>query len=244
MATKVRYESASTFTNYVNNFSLLSGNDYIQIDDAETNYIYGHNGNDTIVGSNSSDQVVGGAGDDILDGRNGSDDLFGGNGNDLIFGGTGTASNRLYGNTGNDEIYGADGNDLIDGGANDDILRGGFGADTIIGGSGNDTLYADGGLDNMNGGTGDDFFVFDGNGSADIEDTSGIDVVYLGSYYDSGWGVVQEGDDLIIGIADNINAGQFANTALIKDFFVPDADTVEYVYSDGLYYDLSSLLLA
>jgi Ca2+-binding RTX toxin-like protein len=128
-----------------------TGNDWI---DATGNgyspYLYGEEGDDTILASNS--RTFGGAGNDTLTGSW----LDGGAGNDLLQG-------RYHGRDG--RLYGGDGNDRINGSRGRDIVAGGQGADIIRGGEGNDSLYAaetedaDNGsaIDVIDGGAGDDF---------------------------------------------------------------------------------------
>ncbi|MDV4291814.1 Ig-like domain-containing protein [Acinetobacter baumannii] len=153
-----------------------------------------------IKGSTGNDYLYGGNGDDTLISNGGSDSLYGGSGNDtLIYGGNspnvytgligeagfgegqlssivfddGTVWNkaqieaniigRLLGTDGDDHlqadanysvIYGLDGNDTIQGGVQNDYLYGGNGDDTLISNGGSDSLY---------GGSGNDTLIYGGN---------------------------------------------------------------------------------
>ena len=137
-------------------------------------------GNDTIFGGDGNDQLIGGGGDDFILGEDGDDILQGdlnladsyerfeqvagddfidgGNGNDTIYGGGG--KDYLLGGDGNDTVYGDyQINELSHIGA-DDYLDGGDGDDQLFGGLGDDILIAGKGRDVLNGGQGDDVYIF------------------------------------------------------------------------------------
>ncbi len=130
-----------------------SGNDRISLlaKGASYRFIYGDDGNDTIIGTEWSDVAFGGAGNDFLDGNGGDDSLYGDQGKD-----------QLYGEYGNDYLDGGSGNDSIVGSNGNDVLIGGLGNDTMEGGNQNDTFYAkDVLVDLIKGGAGSDLAEYD-----------------------------------------------------------------------------------
>lgn len=77
----------------------------------EGSYIYGFQGNDSIIGSDGADIIYGNEGNDTIVSGKGNDKLFAGSGDDLLDGGEG--DDFLYGNEGDDTYifgknYGAD----------------------------------------------------------------------------------------------------------------------------------------
>lgn len=108
-----------------------------------TQYI-GTKGDDHIHGRKTTDTIDGLGGDDVLNARYGDDTLNGGKGNDVLKGSAGY--DLLYGDAGDDIIYGGTerqengnaGRDQLFGGSGDDQLYGGWEADVLEGGSGND----------------------------------------------------------------------------------------------------------
>lgn len=92
-------------------------------------WLYGEEGDDTILGSEGADTIYGGDGNDAIDGRNGSDQIIGGDGDDALWGSGG--SDRLTGGEGNDSLYGGEGSDYLVGNGGDDIFLGGEGRDTF-----------------------------------------------------------------------------------------------------------------
>jgi Ca2+-binding RTX toxin-like protein len=141
--------------------------------------ILGGGNDDMLYGEAGSDWISGGHGDDLIDGGTGADELFGGDGNDTFLGRIG------------------DGNDLVDGGADIDMLDLGLlteavevdlgtgvggrghvtgsqsGTDTlyrvenVVTGSGNDTIIASNAVNVVDGGDGEDVFVFGSAAAAD-----------------------------------------------------------------------------
>ena len=119
--------------------------------------------------------------------------FYGGGGNDTVHGGTdedrvfgGTDEDRVYGGGGDDTVYGGGGDDTVYGGEGNDVLFGDVrgvesGDDVLYGGDGDDTLYADGidditvedlgGKDTLEGGAGNDTFVFN------LKEATGDDVI-------------------------------------------------------------------
>ncbi len=159
------------------------GNDIIEVivDGPSITYIDAGNGDDTVVGTDQADVIVGGSGDDTIDGLEGNDWLHGGAGDDTINGDEGDDlvvggddNDILNGGADDDTVYGSYGDDIIFGDAGTDHLFGGEGNDSITGGldevdyvfgeGGNDTLYGQG-KNILDGGTGDDTYLFNaGNG--------------------------------------------------------------------------------
>ncbi|RMG36627.1 MAG: hypothetical protein D6725_10320, partial [Planctomycetota bacterium] len=90
---------------------------------------------------------------------------------DTIFGGSG--NDTINGNAGNDRINGDSGDDLIDGGTDDDELFGGAGRDTLFGGDGDDTLWGLGDPDTVDGGAGNDQYVWNQHGNDLFQNTGG-----------------------------------------------------------------------
>ncbi|MGN8037840.1 type I secretion C-terminal target domain-containing protein [Chitinophaga sp. 22321] len=163
------------------------GNDTITDGIGGNDTIYAGDGADRVVLYDGNDTVYGAEGDDTIEKTGaGIGLLYGGLGNDTIKGGLGT--DTIYGGEGNDIITDKSGGGIIYGDAgNDTILGGGNGIQTIYGGDGNDTIdadtfsttdiynskkyfYGEGGNDTLtivrginflDGGTGDDTYLFD-----------------------------------------------------------------------------------
>ncbi|MEH2078866.1 MAG: hypothetical protein V7K89_02270 [Nostoc sp.] len=75
-----------------------------------------------------------------LYGGNGNDSLLGSSNNDYLYGQN--DSDRLIGNAGNDHLYGGAGDDILIGGAGNDLLYGQTGVDIFVlaSGNGNDSI--------------------------------------------------------------------------------------------------------
>ena len=127
-------------------------------------YLYGRDGDDSLIGGAANDILRGEAGNDTIDGGNGTDRLreiadvnFTATEGTLTGLGTDSFSNievvQLFGGGSDNTIdasaltntraylYGRDGDDSLTGGAANDILRGDEGEDLLIGRKGNDRLY-------------------------------------------------------------------------------------------------------
>jgi len=162
-----------------------TGDDFLVGDDGAlaTNFhgddtLDGGDGNDSLAGQGGNDTLYGGAGADVLDGGEGDDHLDGGADADTLYGGAG--NDMLEGGEGHDILYGNAGDDTLLGGDGDDTLNGGEGADVLQGGAGNDTLIAGEG-DTLEGGEGEDIYVYKlGNGRINIVD-EGSNVLRFGS---------------------------------------------------------------
>ena len=171
-------------------------------DNAASEYIVGHSGDD---------EIDGGGGHDTLFGDEGDDTLYGGAGSDWLFGGEG--GDTLYGGAGSDALIGGEGDDTLDGGADDDTLTGGTGNDTLTGGAGNDGFY-----------------YFPGHGNDTITDfTDGEDVINLTLFKDitqfSDLSVSQDGADVVIDLS-----GQGGGTLTLENFALSDLDAADFTF--------------
>ncbi|MCK1471169.1 cadherin-like domain-containing protein, partial [Bradyrhizobium sp. CW10] len=136
----------------------------------------GGTGDDVLSGGAGDDSLQGGAGDDHLDGGAGNDVLAGGAGNDCIDAGCGDDVIVLGVEAGHDVIHGGDGDDTLDLSQivfdeNVDLPDGIveicdgqtaqiFEIENVQGGHGRDRLVADAHVNIMEGGDGNDTFVF------------------------------------------------------------------------------------
>ncbi|MVS98837.1 peroxidase family protein [Devosia marina] len=155
---------------------------------AGNDVVWSGTGDDDVLGGDGNDMLYGEAGDDWISGDAGNDMIDGGAGNDELYGGSG--DDKFIGRIN-------DGDDLIDGGAGIDTLDLGSmteavhvnlgtgiggrghvtgsqsGTDTLYGvenvttGSGNDTIIASIAVNIMDGGAGEDVFVFGSAAAAD-----------------------------------------------------------------------------
>lgn len=103
MATYVGTVYNDTYTGGAQTQYGLDGNDTLSPRskyDNKSYFLYGGNGNDTLVAFNYNDQIYGGRGSDYLQGYGGDDFLEGGSGND-----------ELHGDYGNDILSGGIGSD-------------------------------------------------------------------------------------------------------------------------------------
>lgn len=180
------------------------------------NSILGNGGNDTIYGNGYVDFIFGGDGNDILNGMDNDDTLDGDAGNDTLNGGNG--DDFLVGNQGSDSLYG------------------GAGYDTVYGGADNDryVIYkSDGGIDTINDNKTETGQAGYGGGVADylyFKDVTGANIRFF-----------QSGNDLWVTDVGDIADGFFDTGAVIEDFFLHGAYTIERVYgSDNAYYDIST----
>ncbi|MFP9138251.1 peroxidase family protein [Devosia sp. XGJD_8] len=172
-----------------------AGHDFVA-GEAGRDVLFGEDGDDDMFGGNGDDMLYGEAGDDRLFGENGNDLLDGGDGDDAVFGGNGNDMFVASMNDGNDTYYGGDisedtGNDTLDmgfltvdvavdlgTGANGrgSAVSSQSGTDTLWGvenvttGSGNDTIVMSNAVNIVDGGQGEDVFVF-GSATAAHGDT-------------------------------------------------------------------------
>ncbi|WP_417584377.1 peroxidase family protein [Pelagibacterium sp.] len=163
--------------------------DMIRGDDGD-DFIYAEGGRDVVFAGDGDDDVFGGDGDDVLYGEDGDDWISGDNGRDMLDGGMGNDTVFGGGGDDMFIARNGDGDDYYDGGAGSDTLdmgsitgdvnvnlgtgiggRGSVtgansGTDTLYSienvttGSGNDTIIASTAVNVMDGGAGEDVFVF------------------------------------------------------------------------------------
>lgn len=162
------------------NYTLTAGSEIeqLQTDDALATTAIALTGNElanTIIGNAGANMLDGGDGNDWLMSGDGADTLFGGSGNDSVWGGAG--DDTLDGGDGDDTLFGGDGNDTASyanagGGVRVDLTWAedqntyGAGYDTlvsienVIGSAYEDVITANGVVNVLNGGAGNDTFVF------------------------------------------------------------------------------------
>ena len=213
--------------------------------------IYGLAGNDSLIGDAEADMLSGGAGNDVLRGNGGNDTLDGGADDDRLEGGC--QNDLLLGGSGNDVLIDSEGNDTLDGGdgndfiyrynyyvGGDDLVLGGAGADYLLSSYGNDTLDGGEGNDTLNGGSGDDVYLYDKGYGNDFIDNS----VGFWDYEDPGNDILQFAagiscNDISIrhGDADNlvVQIKGTGETVTIMDWFIDDNRKIKkFRFSDGM----------
>lgn len=177
-------------------------------------------GPDSLTGTEGEDVILGLGGDDTIDGLGSADALDGGSGNDTITGGAG-----------NDDIDGGTGRDVIDAGAGNDDISPGADVDEITTGDGNDLISGPG--SSLNGDVitdlsdRDAIFIrtemFNGTPTltydsfsdqtrlaADLEGEDGFDdfnLFFSGDVSDRGIEIIQQGEDIGIGITNFTGTG-------------------------------------
>lgn len=165
-------------------------------------YLWGREGNDTMIGGGVADDLWGGSGNDQLFGGNGDDYLAGEAGNDYLDGGPGadyvayaltftqgvlvnmTAGWASAGASDFDVFVNMEGAQL---GAGNDTVYGSTAAEFFNGNDGNDQIYAGDGADTMGGGLGADTMfgeggndlIFTGAGADYISGGAGVDTVTM-----------------------------------------------------------------
>ncbi|CAN5510704.1 hypothetical protein BH10PSE5_BH10PSE5_10250 [soil metagenome] len=153
----------------------------------EANYIFGGEGNDSLVGRAGDDVLAGGAGDDTIDGGANDDTV---SFDDGVAGGvvvnliTQTADGHghdnlvsiesVYGSGYADSIVGNDVDNYLFGGAGDDTIVAAGGVDYIDGDAGNDLITGGAGNDYALGGDGVDTFSFDDGVAGGVQVMLGI----------------------------------------------------------------------
>ncbi len=166
-----------------------AGADIIRGDDGD-DFLNGEGGNDMVFGGAGNDDLLGGEGNDMLYGDAGSDRVFGdagddmirtGAGNDTAHGGSGNDMFVAEASDGDDTYYGDDGSDTLDmaaitanltvdlgsgfmgRGSASSSLSGNdtlWGIENVVTGSGADTITANAAVNIIDGGAGNDKFVF------------------------------------------------------------------------------------
>lgn len=149
--------------------------------------LFGDADDDVLYGENGDDWISGGLGNDLLDGGFGNDTVFGGDGDDIFIGRR---------DDGDDEYDGGDGIDTLDlGSLNEDVdvdLGSGiagrgsvtgtqsgtdalYSIENVTTGSGNDTITASNAVNVIDGGDGNDVFVFSSAAAADGDTIVGFE---------------------------------------------------------------------
>ncbi|MGV3576670.1 MAG: peroxidase family protein, partial [Devosia sp.] len=179
-----------------------AGRDIIFADDGDDD-VFGGDDDDLIYGEAGHDRLFGGSGNDLIDGGDGNDTVFGGAGNDIFVASMNDGNDTYYGG----ELSGDSGNDTLDMafltvdavvdlgtgvGGRGSAVSTESGTDTLYGienvttGSGNDTIIMSNAVNVVDGGAGEDIFVFGSTAAAhgdtirgfeagDKIDLSGID---------------------------------------------------------------------
>jgi len=106
-----------------------------------SDYIYGGGGADTIYDKWTGDRDTV---SNYLFGGEGNDTIIGGNKKDILRGDGNQSGNEYSNNEGNDLLKGHGGNDLLTGGKSEDRLNGGAGKDRFDGGPGADIIWGGG----------------------------------------------------------------------------------------------------
>ncbi|WP_299672063.1 Ig-like domain-containing protein [uncultured Roseobacter sp.] len=196
----------------IENVETGRGNDTI-LGDALANSFLGNNGNDSLVG---------GDGNDTLDGEDGDDTHEGGLGDDLLIGNLG--ADYFDGGEGNDTlefIYNSD-NNTFDLQAEMLTFGSGFqevftNIENVRSGAGNDTLIGSTAANRLEGGVGDDTYVYavgggndvisdsDATGTLDLSGFAGADV----SFGDDGLGnlLINFGDGAVVTVEGQLSGG-------------------------------------
>lgn len=167
-----------------------AGNDYLET----------YRDDDTLSGGEGDDRLYSyGDGTDVLQGGAGADTLYAfGDGDDILYGGAGDDRLHAFGGSTGVTMDGGEGDDYVRVQTTDNVsLVGGEGIDTldlsgiyssgsdfsdfevIIAGSGNDTFDSSeySGRSLINGGDGDDYFVYTDEGMPAIDGDSGLDIL-------------------------------------------------------------------
>lgn len=145
--------------------SFGAGNDvYDALGAAARVFLWGGDGNDSLVGGSLSCTLYGGDGDDTLVGGKAWDYFRGGDGDDVLM------SGAEVGAYAEDSLDGEAGNDTLIGGVAGEMFAGGLGEDLMLGNDGDDwfSLYGhDGEADTLDGGAGDDLISVDWSSATD-----------------------------------------------------------------------------
>ncbi len=123
----------------------------------------------------------------------------------------------LVGAGGDDTLTGLGGSDSLFGESGDDSLDGGTGSDQLVGGAGNDTLDGggnDGFVDTLEGGDGDDLYIFNPGDQIDEQAGGGVDTVISGISVSVSGGSEVEIIQLIGAASINASGNSFAQAIL------------------------------
>lgn len=129
-----------------------------EVDDAgfAGSYIFGGNGNNTIITYGGSNTITTEDGNDLIYLNGNNEEATAQEGDDHIWA-LGTTSATLYGGSGNDLLIGGSGDDFIVAGSGNDVVLGNGGNDEIMGLFGENRLYGGAGQDTIDGGADHDY---------------------------------------------------------------------------------------
>ncbi|HCO54869.1 MAG TPA: heme peroxidase [Pelagibacterium sp.] len=149
--------------------------------------VFGGGGDDALYGEDGDDWISGDAGHDMLDGGMGDDTVFGGGGTDMFIARNGDGDDHYDGGAGSDtlDMGSMTGNLSVDlgtgTGGRGSVVGTNSGTDTLYGienvttGSGSDTITASTAVNVMDGGSGEDIFVFSSIAAADGDTIVGFE---------------------------------------------------------------------
>ncbi|HDZ73658.1 MAG TPA: hypothetical protein ENH55_12995 [Aurantimonas coralicida] len=141
--------------------------------------LFGGTGQDMLFGDGGNDRIFADEGDDVIEGGAGSDTVYAGSGDDRVIANVGDGDDVYWGEAGRDTLdYAAITEDLVVDLGNGLLQHGSvvssqsghdavFGFENVIGGSGHDTIIASAAVNVMDGGAGNDSFVFGSAQDAD-----------------------------------------------------------------------------
>lgn len=147
--------------------------------------VVGQGGSDMIFGDGGADRIFAGEGNDVIEAGAGNDQVFADEGDDLVIAGTNDGSDSYWGGAGSDTLdYAAISTNMeIDLGSGlmghgqvttDGVTDQIYGFENIIAGSGNDRIVANAAANSLDGGAGQDTFVFNSAGDADGDVIAGF----------------------------------------------------------------------
>ena len=209
-----------------------SGNDKV-LAGAGNDDVFGDEGNDTIWGDAGNDRITAGAGNDVVDAGDGNDVIYAtvGDGNDVYVGGLGTDTIDFQAITGPLTIKlgtsGAGSASSDQSGI--DVLDG---IENVKGGSGSDVIFASNAVNVMDGGAGNDTFVFSSAAAANGDRIEGFttgDKIDLSPMFSQGETIVA-------------NNATFNLSGQIKLIFVNDDTRVEGNTDDNADIDFSFIV--
>ncbi|WP_281270379.1 peroxidase family protein [Pelagibacterium sediminicola] len=149
--------------------------------------LFGGADDDVLYGEDGNDWLSGGAGNDLLDGGSGDDTVFGGEGDDMFIGRRDDGDDSYDGGAGIDTLdlgalnqavevdlgTGIGGRGSVTGAqSGTDML---YGIENVTTGSGNDTIIASNAVNIIDGGDGNDVFVFTSRAAADGDTIVGFE---------------------------------------------------------------------
>ncbi|WP_218463706.1 peroxidase family protein [Maritimibacter sp. DP1N21-5] len=153
----------------------------------EADVLVGGDEADLVIAGGGDDVVLGGGGDDMVFGDAGDDRVLGGDGDDWVVDGEGDGSDYYWGGKGSDTLdysghtgdvdvdlgSGIMGHGQVTVGTEHDVI---FGFENVATGSGDDTITANSAVNVMDGGDGDNVFVFRSATHADGDQIVGFNI--------------------------------------------------------------------